>query len=92
MIRVPLDVSIRGAALREWAALLASTAGRFESGIMIKHGSVTVNAKSMLGLLTAISSSPSGNLVLVADGPDEGEAVRVILSLTRDDGIKGGSA
>ena len=89
MIRVPLRIPDKGSAIRKWAAMLADTAGRFDSGIMIEYGSTTVNAKSMLGLLTAVSG-PDGTLVLVADGADEEQAIHAILALTRDVSADGG--
>jgi phosphotransferase system HPr-like phosphotransfer protein len=48
---------------------------------MIEYANTTVNAKSMLGLLSAASDSMKYQLTLVVDGEDEEAAVRAITGL-----------
>lgn len=81
MIRLPLNLSCIDITQRRGAALLVQTANHFESRIMIEYANTTVNAKSMLGLLSAASDSMKYQLTLVVDGEDEEAAVRAITGL-----------
>ena len=56
-------------------ALLAKTAGFFKSSITLTHNNHSVDAKSILGLMTM--AVPAGTtLTVTADGPDEDSAIR----------------
>ena len=60
------------------SALLAKTAGLFRSSITLTSGKRTVDAKSILGLMTI----PCGTeLTLSVDGPDEKAAAQSISEL-----------
>lgn len=62
------------------SALLAKTAGLFKSGITLTSGSRSVDAKSILGLMTM--AMPCGEeLTVSADGPDEKAALESIVEL-----------
>ena len=62
------------------AALLVRTAQQYEAEIVIRSGSRTADAKSIIGLLTL--EAPEGTTVTVtAEGGDAVEAVRAIESL-----------
>ena len=78
MIRIPLNPDTVTALNRQNTVILAQIANRFESGIMIEYGQTTVNAKSVLGLLTALSNGDREALMIAADGADEENAVRAI--------------
>ena len=61
-------------------ALLAKTAGFFKSSITLTHNNHSVDAKSILGLMTM--AVPAGTtLTVTADGPDEDSAIKDITAL-----------
>ncbi len=62
------------------AALIAQTANRFSSEITIEKDSASVNAKSIMGVIT-MAAGYNTQLVLKADGPDEKAAVQAITQL-----------
>ena len=65
------------------SARLAKTASLFRSTITITHEKHTVDAKSILGLMTM--ALPCGSVVkIAADGSDEKDAVQTIAELFRD--------
>lgn len=65
------------------SARLAKTASLFRSAITITHEKHTIDAKSILGLMTM--ALPCGSVVTIAaDGPDEKDAVQTIAELFRD--------
>ncbi len=62
------------------SALLAKTANLFRSSIMLTNGKRTVDAKSILGLMTM--ALPCGTeLIIETDGPDEIAAAERIAEL-----------
>ncbi len=62
------------------AASFVNLANRFRSSVEIRLGTMTVDGKSILGILTL--GAPRGTeLLLVADGPDEGEAIEALAGL-----------
>lgn len=62
------------------AALIAQTANRFASEILIEREDTRINAKSIMGIIT-MAASYNTELTLVADGADEKEAVDAINAL-----------
>jgi phosphocarrier protein HPr len=61
-------------------ALLAKTAGCFKSSITLTHNNHSVDAKSILGLMTM--AVPAGTtLTITTEGPDEVSAVKDIAAL-----------
>jgi phosphocarrier protein len=62
------------------AALIAQTANKFASEISIEKDSTTVNAKSIMGVIT-MAAGYNTVLILRADGPDEKQAVQSIVDL-----------
>lgn len=62
------------------SALLAKTANLYKSSILLKDKVRTVDAKSILGLMTM--ALPKGTeLVVCVDGPDEASALRHVVEL-----------
>ncbi len=59
---------------------LCNKAIEFQSNITIKFGDKRVNAKSVLGMLSA-GIKYDDEIELVCDGPDEDEALRVLSAL-----------
>ena len=62
------------------ASLIAQTANKFTSEILIENNDTTVNAKSIMGVIT-MAAGYNTNLTLKADGPDEKDAVIAIGTL-----------
>ena len=62
------------------ASLIAQTANKFQSEILIERNDTTVNAKSIMGVIT-MAAGYNTNLTVKANGPDAGEAVLAIATL-----------
>ena len=62
------------------AALLVKTASEFESRIYIEKDSERVNGKSIMGVIT-LGATYNTLLKIIADGPDEAQALDAIESL-----------
>ena len=62
------------------AALLVKTATEFESRIFIEKDSERVNGKSIMGVIT-LGATYNTPLKIIADGPDEAQAVDAIEKL-----------
>ncbi|MBR4323193.1 HPr family phosphocarrier protein [Treponema sp.] len=62
------------------AALIAQTANKFSSEITIEKDSASVNAKSIMGVIT-MAAGYNTQLTLKAEGSDEKEAVEAIAQL-----------
>ncbi len=69
---------------RERAARLVSAANAYPCGVFLERDNFTVNAKSMLGLLS-ISRLPCPFLMLVTDGPQEVEALAALSKLLSEE-------
>jgi phosphocarrier protein len=65
------------------ATKLVNRATAFQSDINLVRGQRSVNAKSIMGVLT-LAASMGTELVILADGPDEEEAVAALLELVND--------
>lgn len=65
------------------AAVFAETADRFVSNIWLKRGDNTVNAKSIMGVMSL--AIPRGEAVeITADGEDEEQAIDELVNLFKD--------
>ena len=62
------------------AAIIAQTSNKFESEIIISKDDVTVNAKSIMGVI-AMGAGYNTQLTISAIGPDETEAISVLEDL-----------
>jgi len=62
------------------AARFVQVAGRYRSRILVEHGAVTADGKSILGLLALLARAGS-RLAISAEGADEDEAVRALCEL-----------
>lgn len=65
------------------ATAFVTEASRFRAEIFLEYKGVRVNAKSILGLLV-LAVEPGATLTLVADGPDEDEAIEALSTLTQN--------
>ena len=62
------------------AALLVKTASAFTAQVFIETGSERVNGKSIMGVIT-LGATYNTQLKLIADGPDEVQALDAIEKL-----------
>ena len=62
------------------AALIAQTANKFASEILLEKETASVNAKSIMGVIT-MAAGYNTTLTLKAEGADEKEAAEAILAL-----------
>lgn len=65
------------------ASLFVKSAAKFESTISIKLGKKVLNGKSIMGLLSANIGNES-EMELIAEGPDEREAIETLSKLFED--------
>ena len=80
MIEKVLTVRNRAGIHARPAALIAQTANKFASEITLEKDSATVNAKSIMGVIT-MAAGYNTTLTLKAEGDDEGDAVEAIFNL-----------
>ncbi|MDR2897307.1 MAG: HPr family phosphocarrier protein [Spirochaetaceae bacterium] len=80
MIEKTVTVSNRAGIHARPSALIAQTASKFECEILIKKDSLTVNAKSIMGVIT-MAAGYNTTLYLTTDGSDEAEAMQALLKL-----------
>ena len=62
------------------AALLVTTATKFESQFFISKDSIRVNGKSIMGVMM-LAAEMGTELILEVDGPDENEAMEEIVKI-----------
>lgn len=62
------------------AALIAQTANKFKSEVLIEKDSITVNAKSIMGVIT-MAAAYNTVMTVKTDGCDEVEAAEAIAAL-----------
>ena len=78
MIEKILTVRNRAGIHARPAALIAQTANKFASEILLEKETASVNAKSIMGVITMAAGY---NTTLKAEGADEKEAAEAILAL-----------
>ena len=77
MISKNITISIPSGLEARPVALLVQVASRFESKITIESGAKTVNAKSIMGMMT-LGLAAGEDVTVNADGADEESAVAEI--------------
>lgn len=82
MIRKPIVFPGNAPLTRALAAEVVQTASNYEARVMIQRAQKIVNAKSMLGLLS-LGAEDQANMVLIAEGEDEAEAVEAVLAVLK---------
>jgi len=65
------------------ATRLVSCASAFESELWINNSEKTINGKSIMGVLT-LAASKGTRLEIIADGPDQEEALEAAIDLISD--------
>lgn len=77
MIRRTLTLSGNERLLSRPAAVLVQEACKYSARVLIEQGGKTVNVKSMMGVLS-LGMPTEGDLMLIADGEDEQQAMDAI--------------
>lgn len=77
MISKNITISIPSGLEARPVALLVQVASRFDSKITIESGDKTVNAKSIMGMMT-LGLAAGENVTVNADGEDEATAIAEI--------------
>ena len=80
MIEKILTVQNRAGIHARPAAIIAQTSNKFESEITLTRDGATVNAKSIMGVIT-MAAGYNTTITLKAEGADEKEAAEAIFSL-----------
>ncbi len=80
MISKVLTVQNRAGIHARPSALLAQTANKFQSNIMIEYNGTKINAKSIMGIM-AMAAGYKTELTVYTDGADENEALAAIEQL-----------
>ena len=80
MIEKILTVQNRAGIHARPAAIIAQTSNKFESEIMLSKDDATVNAKSIMGVIT-MAAGYNSVIKLQAEGSDEKEAAKTIEAL-----------
>jgi phosphocarrier protein HPr len=62
------------------AVVFVKKASLFRSEVTVSNGSLTVNGKSIMGVLM-LAAETGTSLTIRANGPDEGDAVHALVSL-----------
>ena len=83
MVRRQLEIRNKLGLHARAAAKFVSCAGRFECQIKIVRGDMTVDGKSIMGVL--LLAAPQGSVIeVIADGGDEDGALAAIAALVDD--------
>lgn len=80
MVEKILTVRNRAGIHARPASLIAQTANKFSSEILLENLDTTVNAKSIMGVIT-MAAGYNTSLTLKADGSDAADAVAAIAAL-----------
>ena len=65
------------------ASMFVQTAAKFSSDIEVTHGETTVNAKSILGVLT-LGAHKDAEIIIKAEGEDAEDALQALEQLVLD--------
>ncbi|ANB57908.1 HPr-like protein crh [Anoxybacillus sp. B7M1] len=85
MVEKQVEVLLKTGLQARPAALFVQEANRFSSDLFIKKDGKKVNAKSIMGLMSLAISSRSV-ITLIADGPDEQEAIEALTKYVQKEG------
>ncbi|KPP99783.1 HPr family phosphocarrier protein [Marinobacter sp. HL-58] len=80
MIRRPITIINKLGLHARAAAKLVATASEFESSVHISRNDRKVDAKSIMPVMM-LAASQGTEVELIADGPDEAEAIEALVEL-----------
>ncbi len=75
MIKKQIEIQIPNGLEARPVALLVQVASQYESEIYIEHGDKSVNAKSIMGMMS-LGLTTGEQITIIADGSDEEAAVK----------------
>ena len=79
MVRSNVTVKMSGGLETRPIAMLVQLASQFQSKVHLESGEKSVNAKSIMGMMT-LGIDNGDDVTVTADGPDEAEAVEKLSS------------
>ena len=79
MVRSNVTVKMAGGLETRPIAMLVQLASQFQSIVHLESGEKSVNAKSIMGMMT-LGIDNGDDVTVTADGPDEAEAVEKLSS------------
>jgi len=65
------------------AAVFIETANKFSSNVHLRKDNRTINAKSIMGLMT-LAATYGSQVTIVVDGVDEAEAIEALAELVKN--------
>jgi phosphocarrier protein len=80
MIQIDLRVTNRAGLHTRPAAMLVKVASQYTSDIYLEREGFSINAKSIIGVMT-LAAEQGSTLALVVEGPDENEAAEALKEL-----------
>lgn len=83
MIRRPITIINKLGLHARAAAKLVATASDFESSIQLSRNDRKVDAKSIMPVMM-LAASQGTEVELIADGPDESDAIEALTALIND--------
>ncbi|SFA44051.1 catabolite repression HPr-like protein [Parageobacillus thermantarcticus] len=84
MVERQVEVRLKTGLQARPAALFVQEANRFSSDIYLEKDGKRVNAKSIMGLMS-LAISTGSVIKLIADGPDENEAIEKLASYVENE-------
>ncbi|NLJ91336.1 MAG: HPr family phosphocarrier protein [Clostridiales bacterium] len=75
MIKKQIEIQIPNGLEARPVALLVQVASQYESDIFIEHGDKSVNAKSIMGMMS-LGLTTGEKVTIIADGSDEEAAIK----------------
>jgi phosphotransferase system HPr (HPr) family protein len=85
MIKKEIEIQIPNGLEARPVALLVQVASQYESDIYIEHSDKSVNAKSIMGMMS-LGLTTGEKVTIIADGSDEEAAIKDLEKyLTSDD-------
>lgn len=72
-MELTVKAAVDGTMMSRQAAQIAGRMSEFESRVLLRHGDMTVNAKSVMGLLS-LGIRDGMPMTILTSGRDEGEA------------------
>lgn len=79
MVRSNVTVKMSGGLETRPIAMLVQLASQFQSKVHLESGEKSVNAKSIMGMMT-LGIDNGDDVIVTAEGPDEKEAVEKLRS------------
>ena len=73
-MELTVKVKTSGKPTMRAVAEAAAKMGKFDARVLLRHGDITVNAKSLMGLLS-LGLKDGDGVTIIASGEDEAQAV-----------------